>query len=167
LKLNPDFVIFSFTKPLRYEFDNDISALPQSLTGIDIADYLKRRYTTTCYSDNKEKIKTTDHWLAAAASMNMEMMKNYMYFLLCLNTCATHKIPFCYSAGGFLDKIAQLTSSNYIKNLINEYQSQELMTNLWNHKTNDPRPYFHVSDAAVHNLFANECVDHILRKKSC
>ena len=68
LQINPDFVIFSFTKPLRYEFDKDIAALPDlPLTTQKIVDrqdrhnllYFNRRYTTTCYVDNKEKIKTT------------------------------------------------------------------------------------------------------------
>ena len=167
MKLNPDFVIFSFTNPLRYEFDNDPAVLPRSFSDLDIADYIKRRYTTTCYSENKEKIKTTDHWLASAASINMEMIKNYMYLLLCLTTCATNKIPFCYSTGGFLDNIGQLTNSNYIKNFTNDYQEQALMTNLWNHQITNTRPYFHISDDAVQSLFANECIDHIVRKKSC
>jgi len=168
LKLNPDFVIFSFTNPLRYEFDKDIAALTESLTDQEIADhlYLNRRYTTTCYSDNKEKIKTTDHWLATAASMNMEMMKNYMYVLMCMTTCATQRIPFCYSIGGFED-IVKLSDSNYIKNFTDYYQYQELITNLWHHRSDGIRPWHHVSDDAVQALFANECIDHILRKKSC
>ena len=166
LKLNPDFVIFSFTNPLRYEFDKDIAAQPVDLTDQEIADYINRRYTTTCYSDNKEKIKTTDHWLATAASMNMEIMKNYMYVLLCMTTCATQGIPFCYSIGGFED-IVKLSDSNYIKNFTNDYQDRALITNLWHHRSDSPRPRFHVSDDAVQASFANECIDHILRKKSC
>lgn len=176
LQLNPDFVIFSFTKPLRYEFDKDIAALPD-MTAPNQRDqhdhgyehallYFNRRYTTTCYVDNKEKIKTTDHWLATAASMNMEMMKNYMYLLMCMTTCVTQGIPFCYSIGGF-DDVAHLSDSNYIKNFINDYQDRALITNLWDHKIDGPRPWHHVSDDAVQTLFANECIDHILRKKSC
>lgn len=168
LQLNPDFVIFSFTNSLRYEFDKDVAALSESLTDQKIADllYISRRYTTTCYSDNKEKIKTTDHWLATAASINMEMMKNYMYLLTCMTTCVTQRIPFCYSIGGFED-IGKLSDSNYIKNFTEDYQDQALITNLWDHMIDVPRPWHHVSDDAVQTLFANECIDHILRKKSC
>lgn len=168
LQLNPDFVIFSFTNPLRYEFDKDVAAITESLTDQKIADllYINRRYTTTCYSDNTEKIKTTDHWLATAASMNMEMIKNYMYLLMCMTTCVTQRIPFCYSIGGF-DDVAHLSDSNYIKNFISDYQDRALITNLWSHRCDSLRPHFHVSDDAVQTLFANECIDHILRKKSC
>jgi hypothetical protein len=169
LRLNPDFVIFSFTDVGRYEFDSDINALPNDMTDLEITSYMKKRFTTNSYEKNVEKIKITDRWLVTAASENMEIIKNYMYLLNCMMTCNKQGIPFCYSIGGFMfgQGIQSFMNSNYIKNFLNEYHDQELMTNLWNYSTTKTKPWFHVEDDAVQTLFANECIDHILRKKSC
>ena len=166
LKLNPDFVIFSFTDVGRYEFDNDINALPKDFTDLEIASYIKRRFTTNKNKQTVEKTKTTDRWLLTAASENMEVIKNYMYLLNCMMTCDRQGIPFCYNLGGFMfgHDLGSFINSNYMKNLVNEYRDQELMTNLWNYKTTESRPWFHVVDDAIQTLFANECIDHILRK---
>ena len=159
-------MIFSFTDAGRYEFDNDINALPKDFTDLEIASYIKRRFTTNKNEQDIEKIKTTDRWVLTAASENMEVIKNHMYILNCMMVCDRQAIPFCYNLGGFMfgRDLGSFINSNYMKNLVNEYRDQELMTNLWNYKIKESRPWFHVMDDSIQSLFANECIDHILRK---
>jgi hypothetical protein len=163
LKLNPDFVILSFTAPGRYEYDNNKSAIPTDITGDGIAHYIKKRYTSNTFESNKEKNKITVQWVDGCSSDNMEHLKNYFMILFCLMTLKIEKIPFCFSLGGFeySQDYALFLKNNYIKNSILEYQECEIFTNLWAHVDHNTRPYFHVADPAVQTLYANECIKHI------
>lgn len=165
LKFNPDFVIFSFTSSLRYEYDSDELALPNDLNEEEISHYIKSRYTSNVVRilPNEERNKITDQWIVQCVSQNMEQLKNYFMILFCLMTVSEKNIPFCFSLGGFEYKqeYASFLKNNYIKNSILDYQACEIHTNLWSHSVTDSRPYFHVPNPAVHTLFANECIKHI------
>lgn len=165
LQLKPDFVIFSFTHDHRYEFDNDVDAVPLSLTAEELAHYQKQRYSTSVYKErNQEKIQLLNRWAVDAASTNMEKLKNYFYISFCLNTCQLENIPFCFSLGGFeyQQDYTNLIRSNYVKNYIVQHKDHELATNLWYHGTK-PQPVFHVDNDNIQTLFAAECRDRILK----
>lgn len=162
LRFNPNFVIFSFTSPNRYEYDKEVSALPKSLDPMDIAEYIKNRYTTNKYEENKERNKSTLIYTTETASMNFEWLKNYFYIMYALNTVQTQNIKFCYSLGGFEYKqdYKMSLNNNFISNDLMQYQDRELLTNLWQYEKKS-RPYFHVDNDQVQTLFANQCIEYI------
>jgi hypothetical protein len=162
LKLNPDFVIFSFTSPGRYELDKNVSALPSNLTAEELTSYQKQRYTTNNYPMDKEIKNIIDGYRLTASSENFENLKDYFYISLCLTTVKLKNIPFCFSLGGFEYKrdYSNFINSNFVENIINDYVKNQLATNLWYHGQK-PKPYFHVDSDEVHTLFANECISYI------
>ena len=162
LRFNPDFVIFSFTSDGRYEFDKDSTAVPRTLEPCDMADYLKRRYTTNAYEHNTQKSKHLIQYLSNTASSNFERIKNYFYIMYCLDRVNSMGLGFCYSLGGFEYKqdYTMWLNENYMTNAFQPYQEKELLTNLWNHGKK-AKPFFHVDNAEIQNLFASQCVSYI------
>ena len=162
VKLNPQFVILSFTSHGRYEVDKDTTALPREFTAEEIANYQKERYTTSCYEIDKKQLEIINQWRLKAASDNFEKLKNYFYISFCLMYLKTNNIPFCYSLGGFEHKqdYTALINANYVENLLTEHSANELATNLWYHG-NKVKPLFHVDDEKAQILFANECMKNI------
>jgi hypothetical protein len=162
LNLSPDFVILSFTSDYRYEFDNDVDALPTDLTAAGIATYQKTRYTTNTYM----KDQGIKYQLEAKNSENFEKLKNYFHISFCLQTLNQHNIPFAFSLGGFeyRQNYSLLINSNYMYNFIKDYTDNELKTNLWYHGQKS-KPCFHVDDDKVQQLFANECISRIIKVK--
>lgn len=162
LRYNPEFAILTFTSNGRYEFDKDINAMPQTTGPAEIADYFKRRYTTNTYAHDLEKNRASIEYLASVASDNIEKLKNYFYIMYCLTTLQTQGVSFCYSLGGFAYKqdYNMFLNRNFVNNQLADFQSQELLVNLWEHG-HKPSPAFHVDDPAVHTLFANNCIEHI------
>ncbi len=150
LKLNPDFVILSFTNEHRYESDDDIESVPFNLTANSISAYLKERY----------KPNTTSTLLTL--SENFEKIKNYFHIMFCLQTLKEKKVNFCFSLGGFeyQQDYTALLRSNFIENNISDYATHELSLNLWYHGKK-LSPYFHVDKEEVQMLFANECFLHL------
>ena len=165
MKLQPEFVIFSFTSHGRYELDKDITALPRDMSVGEIANYQKERYTTNNYTIDEKQLKMINQWRLLAASDNLEKLKNYFYISFCLMFAKTNNIPFCYSLGGFEFKqdYTTLINSNYVENLLIEHQPNELATNLWYHGQ-DPTLFFHVKSDQVQTLFANECMGKISQR---
>jgi hypothetical protein len=165
LRLNPDFVILSFTNPGRYELDNITDVLPDSLTSQGLAHYLKQRYTTTNYDIDPEKSKIIDQYRTIASSENFEKLKNYFYICFCLTTLKIQNVNFCFSLGGFEYKQdnSAFLKSNFVKDFIVDFKEHELNTNLWYYGS-AARPWFHVTDNNVHTLFANECTSLIETK---
>jgi hypothetical protein len=162
IKTQPQFVILSFTTHGRYELDKDTTAFPQNFSIEEIANYQKKRYTTNNYDIDKKQLEMVNQWQLLASSENFEKLKNYFYISFCLMYLKTNNIPFCYSLGGFEFKqdYTTLINSNYVENLLVEYRTNELATNLWYHGSK-PRPFFHVDNDQVHTLFANECMEFI------
>ena len=162
LRFNPGFVVLSFTNEHRYELDRDRDALPKDLSAAEIANYLKTRYTTNMYM----KDKTIERWMSGRCSDNLEKVKNYFYICTCLQTLARQQVPFAFSLGGFeyQQDYSAMINSNYIHNVIQDYTSCELKTNLWFHGQKT-KPWFHVDDERVQTLFANECLFHILNSQ--
>ena len=167
MKLNPEFVILSFTSHGRYELDKDPTVLPNDVSVEGIASYQKERYTTNNYVIDKKQLEMINQWQLLAASENLEKLKNYFYISFCLMYLKTNNIPFCYSLGGFefRQDYTALINSNYVENLLIEHQPNELSTNLWYHG-NKSTPFFHVDSEQVQTLFANECMMYI-RKNLC
>jgi len=151
LKLDPDFVILSFTNEHRYESDGNIQSIPRELAADSISAYIKERYKLNRLDDKMLEL-----------SNNFEKIKNYFYIMLCLQTLKERKIKFCFSLGGFeyRQDYTVLLRSNFIENNIPDYAKHELSLNLWYHgqKTS---PCFHVDKEDVHLLFANECFLHL------
>jgi hypothetical protein len=162
IKIQPQFVILSFTCHGRYELDKDVSVFPQDFSIEEIADYQKKRYTTNIYKIDKKQLDMINQWQLLAASDNIEKLKNYFYISFCLMYLKINNIPFCYSLGGFEFKqnYTTLINGNYIENLLIEHQINELSTNLWYHG-HKSKPFFHVDDDRVQTLFANECMKYI------
>lgn len=164
LKLNPDFVILSFTSDGRYEVDRDITACPRELNSVELADFQKRRYTTNCFEQSLStaQLEVLNQW-RVMSSDNLEKLKNYFYIAFCLQTLHNQGIKFAYSLGGFeyQQDYTQLIRSNYLENMLVDYQSLELATNLWYHNNRQATPLFHVADSHIHTLFANECIARI------
>ena len=151
LRLNPDFVILSFTNEHRYEKDNDMDATPFDLSPAAIGSWLKARYSPDP-KPSREVIVSLSH--------NFEKIKTYFYIMLCLQTLKEKQIDFCFSLGGFeyQQDYTALIRSNFLENGIKDYSAHELSTNLWYHKGKDPYvPMFHVDKEEIHVLFANEC----------
>jgi hypothetical protein len=151
LKLNPDFVILSFTNEHRYESDGNIESLPFNLTADSISAYVKERYKVNHGINTK-----------LALSENFEKIKNYFYIMFCLQTLKEKKINFCFSLGGFeyQQDYTALLRSNFIENNISDYSNHELSLNLWYHGQK-LSPSFHVDNEEIHLLFANECFLHL------
>jgi hypothetical protein len=150
LKLDPDFVILSFTNEHRYESDGDIESVPFELTADSISAYIKERY------------KPNPKHNIPALSENFEKIKNYFYIMLCLQTLKEKKVNFCFSLGGFeyQQDYTALLRSNFIENNISDYAKHELSLNLWYHGQKSS-PCFHVDKEEVQMLFANECFLHL------
>lgn len=167
LRYDPDFVIFTFTSDGRYEFDSDVGALPASLSSMEIANYLKCRYTTNMYDRESTKSKASNRYHVEIASENLEKLKNYFYIMYCLNEVSCRNINFCYSLGGFEDgqDYMGLLNENFLSNGLLNYKKQEILTNLWRYKNNSSRAYFHVEDPNIQTLFANQCIEHITNLK--
>jgi hypothetical protein len=165
LKLNPDFVILSFTSDGRYEVDRDITARPRELNAMELADFQQRRYITNCFDQQltTDQLSAINRWRIDAASENFEKLKNYFYIAFCLQTLQSQNINFAYSLGGFeyQQDYTQLIRGNYLDNVLVNYQTEELATNLWYHSSGKQKPFFHVADSHVHTLFANECIARI------
>ena len=152
LKLNPDFVILSFTNEHRYESDAKIDAMPYGLTIDSIAAYLKERYKAN-------PLRKTDF---LELSTNFEKLKNYFHIMFCLQTLKSKGINFCFSLGGFeyQQDYTALLRSNFLENTVFDYTAHELSLNLWYHGQKSS-PYFHVVNEEVHTLFAKECLGHL------
>lgn len=165
LKLNPDFVIFSFTNEGRYEIDADVRARPRDVTAQELADFQKRRWVTNCFVETvpQSTLDLVDRYRIEAASENFEWLKNYFYIVFCLQTVATRGIRFAYSLGGFEYQCdwQQNLRRVFVENMIAEYVNHELAVNLWHHNSMKKEPMFHVADDSVHELFANECIARI------
>ncbi len=148
LKLNPDFVILSFTNEYRYESDANIDAMPHNLTAESLSAYIKERYNVGAS--------------ARGLSENFEKIKSYFYIMFCLQTLKQKGINFCFSLGGFeyQQDYTALLRSNFIENKITDYSAQELPLNLWYHGKK-LSPFFHVDKEEVHTLFANNCISHL------
>lgn len=165
LKLNPDFVIFSFTTEGRYEFDSDINTQLQDVTAEELANFQKRRWTTNCFREtvpeNLWHLAQRYHNLAASESF--EWLKNYMFIAFCLQTAQEKNIRFAYSLGGFeyQRNWQQNLRSVFVDNMIAPYSSHEIAVNLWYYKNDTSNPVFHVDNPEVHTLFANECIARI------
>lgn len=161
LRFNPDFVIMSFTGDNRFEYDLNKNSLPRDLGSEEIAHYLKSRYTTSAGKDFS-KNRALFEWLESSASENFEKLKNYFYVINCLTILDKYKIPFCYSLGGleYKQDYTNFLRSNYLHNVIDEYQEQRLNINLWYHGQ-DSVPVFHINDDQVLELFANECISKV------
>ena len=149
LKLNPNFVIFSFTNEYRYESDGNVNAVPYDLSYESMSSCLKRRYQV--HTEQRSTL-----------SDNLEKIKNYFLILFCLQMCKHNGINFSFSLGGFeyRQDYTEVLRSNFIDNNIPDYQQHELSLNLWYHGTKQV-PKFHVENEEVHTLFANECFAHL------
>jgi hypothetical protein len=167
LKLNPDFVVLSFTSDRRYELDKNVNAIPKKIDGDSIAQYIKERYTTNNYNVDDLSDKAIKQYILDGSSDNFETLKNYFYISFCLTTLAYKNIPFCFTLGGFEFKkdYVNFLNSNYIENSIINFSNNQLNTNLW-YFGNKQRPYFHVDRDDVHELFAQEILSKILSIKS-
>ena len=150
LKLDPDFVILSFTNEHRYESDGNINSVPFNLTADSISAYIKERY------------KPNPKYNILTLSENFEKIKNYFYIMFCLQTLKEKKVNFCFSLGGFeyQQDYTALLRSNFIENNISDYAKHELSLNLWYHGQKSS-PCFHVDKEEVQMLFANECFLHL------
>ena len=158
LLLAPDFVILSFTAPLRFETDNNIDAKPYSLTADDFKTYQASRYIMQASGTRAivDKLKLS--------SRNFEELKNYFHILTCLMTLQAQNINFLFSLGGFEKNYTTLLRSNYVKNFIPLFDQKEMSINLWDHSDNTISknvPIFHVSNGIIHDQFANECLSRI------
>jgi hypothetical protein len=163
LKFNPDFVIFTFTSVDRYEFDNNLNEMPRSFSSIDIADYIKKRYITTCHESAADKKSIITDYLLNTASENFEKIKNYFYIMYCLNEASSRDIKFCYSLGGFEynQDYNNFINKNFISNSLLNYSKNEISVNLWYHHNPSSVTSFHVDDPKIQNLFAAQCIDFI------
>ena len=151
IKLNPDFVILSFSSEHRYETDRKLDAVPYDITPEAISAYLKERYQST-YDPN----------LTVTLSHNLEKIKTYFYIMSCLQTLKEKQINFCFSLGGFeyQQDYTALLRSNFIENNISNYAKHELSLNLWYYGQKSS-PCFHVDKEEIQMLFANECFSHL------
>ena len=155
LTMNPDFVVLCFTNEHRLETDGNLFAKPQTSEPEDMISYLKSRYRPNVYAPPYHSL-----------SDNLEKIKSYFYILLCLTTLTQKQIPFCFSLGGFeyQQDVETLLAANYLKNQLTEFKANELRLNLWNHMADDPASLiFHVDNAKIHTVFANECLTHLNR----
>lgn len=163
LQFNPEFLIVSFTSLGRYELDKDTQALPLSTDFRDLTDWIKSRYITNMYES--AVIDPAVKKCIADCSNSFETIKNYFFVVLALQHIAKTAVPFCYSLGGFefCEDYTAVIRENFLPNLLQDYDKQELQTNLWYHTKIDPispgpKPFFHVSDDRVQTLFYNECL---------
>jgi hypothetical protein len=167
LNFKPDFVIFTFTGTERYEYDNQAPMPLQEVTYDTVGQYLKDRYITNCWRSLDHIVQKNiqlDKWRFGVASDSMERLKNYFYISMCIASCQTHRLPFCFSLGGFEHRrdYKELLEQNYIKDLIDENKDRRLNVNLWDY--NDRKlmsPWFHVDDDRIQTEFSNECIKFI------
>lgn len=169
LQFNPDFVILLFTTPHRHEMDKDTGVYyPTEVSLPALKAFRHDRYTTTCYVNDKtsDNSKLINDWNTKIVSDDFEILKSYFLMNYCFQLLEKHNIPFCYSVGGMAStNYAPIINKNFIKNYLNDYDTQSLKINLWYHNSNKPRPYFHVEDEEVQSAFANECLYHLRNAK--
>lgn len=160
LRFDPDFVIMSFTNEGRYEIDADLDAKPLDLSPKQVRSYLHERYTTNCWQIDPKVAKIIDRFRVNACSENFEKIKNYFAIVFCLMMLKSQNTDFCYSLGGFeyQQDYVSLLKSNYLDNLIAQFQSHELPMNLWYHG-NLKVPCFHIDNERVHESFACKCIE--------
>jgi hypothetical protein len=163
LQFNPDFVILLFTTPHRHEVDNDDNIYyPTDVSLEALQSFRHERYTTTCCINDAGRSKLINSWNAEIISDDFEILKNYFLMNYCFMLLEKHRIPFCYSVGGMASTdYSSVIDKNFIKNYLNDYSSLALKINLWNHKSNNRRPYFHVDSDQVQSAFANECLSRL------
>jgi len=164
LQFDPDFVILLFTSTHRHEIDKNKNVYyPKDVSVDALKEFSHDRYTTSCrVLGNKSISNLVNDWNTTVISDEFEIMKNYFLIHYCFQLLEKQNIPFCYSLGG-MDKVdySSIVNKNFIKNHINEYSSQALKINLWNHHCNQPRPYFHVNNDIIQSAFTNECIHHL------
>jgi hypothetical protein len=165
LQFDPDFVILLFTSTHRHVIDKNKNVhYPKDVSVDALKEFRHDRYaTSSTVVLGKESISNLiDNWNTTVISDEFEIMKNYFLIHYCFQLLEKKNIPFCYSLGG-MGKVdySSIVDKNFIKNHINEYSSQALKINLWNHHCNQPRPYFHVNDDSIQSAFANECIHHL------
>lgn len=164
LQFDPDFVILLFTSTHRHEIDKNTNVYyPKDVSVDALKEFRHDRYTTSCVMKNNESVsKLIKEWNGMLISDEFEIIKNYFLIHYCFQLLEKQNIPFCYSMGG-MSKVdySSIIDKNFIKNHINEYSSQALKINLWNHHCDQPRPYFHVNDDIIQSAFANECIHHL------
>ena len=164
LQFDPDFVILLFTSTHRHEIDTNKNVYyPKDVSVDALKEFRHDRYTTSSVMQDNESISNLiKDWNTTVISDEFEIMKNYFLIHYCFQLLEKQNIPFCYSLGG-MDKVdySSIVNKNFIKNHINEYSSQALKINLWNHHCNQPRPYFHVNNDIIQSAFANECIHHL------
>ena len=168
LQFKPDFVILLFTSTHRHEMDKDVNVYyPKDLTFDELKQYRHNRYSTVLGLQNSVNYNIVEQWNSQFISDDFEIMKNYFLIHYCLQSLKEHKIPFCYSLGGMKHGInySSIVDKNFIKDQIIDYTDQSLKINLWNHKNNKERPYFHVDSNDVQTAFANECIFHLRNAK--
>ena len=159
LQFKPDFVIISFTCSFRFEIEVQPTKVPFDINKSEsIFEYLESRYTNTAHEKGKQYMIPIVKFLDTVGE-DTEIFRNYLHASFCLDTLKTRNIDFCYSIGGlqFTDKIDNFLKKQFLGDNLYRHQQNELSLNLWNHNNGTNRPYFHVEDDAIHNLFANEC----------
>jgi len=164
LEFNPDFVIMVFTDHTRYEVDRNLDHMPWQLDEPALAAHMQQRYTTNMYTNLGEKNVIINNFLENAVSDKFAKLKNYFLIAFCLQTLEQRGIPFCYSLGGFeyvQHNYKHNIRTHYHTDLLDNYTSKELATNLCYGGPQVKRPYFHVINHAVHELFANQCMERI------
>jgi hypothetical protein len=158
LKLNPTFIVFSFTSCGRYEIDNINDAIPTGYNDHELSAFIKDRFLTNMYNDNLDAsiLDIIDRYRAYGSSLRFEELKNYFYIINCLLTADKFNIPFGYSLGGFdyTQNYKSIVDNNFVEDLIVNFRNNEIKHNLWQHKRHSS-PYFHVKDENAHELFSN------------
>lgn len=164
LEFDPDFVIMIFTDHTRYEVDRDTEHMPYQLDQQALIEHMKQRYTTNMYTNLGEKNDIINNFLQNAVSDEFAKLKNYFLISFCLQTLEQRGIPFCYSLGGFehfQQNYKHNIRTHFHKDLFDQYTSKEIPINLCYGGPQVKRPYFHVTNPAVHELFANFCMEQI------
>ena len=165
LRFNPDFVIMLFSTPERFVVDNDSKAkLPALTNHMDVVDYNFKRYTTTSLLNQKSpEYDIFSRFVTLVNSQEFDVMDTYFHIEGMMNLLEQKDIPFCFSWGGAPPaRWSQALDNNFILNDLGRFEKNRVITNLTEHSDfTDNAPAFHVTDPAVHQQFANECILHI------
>ncbi len=164
LMLRPDFVLVSFTSPFRAEFDKKSSEnLIDTQDPESIYNYNFSRWGTSCYEQFTEEKKIYSQYLRVA-SHDCEVIRCVFNMMAVLDHLRGRGLNFAYSTGGMdPDMFGPVLQHNHLPCDFGHYDNNRIMTDLWQHQDahQDSAPWFHVSNAEIHNKYAHECRQHI------
>lgn len=184
LRLRPDFVIFSFTDADRLELDPECDfeivknrgtyyqTSQDGTNSVPTAQALRhwneKQFITNCWLRAPDATQMFNKCYYTLFSSEASVLKSYLQILSCFTMLNSLGVPFCFNLGGFDPGIFRadyhdVIKQHYLTDELGVFAESKLSINLWQWQDSpsENSPPFHISDPAVHERFATECLLHL------